>query len=245
MVEDVDVDPLDRADESDLVGVRRRRATSNSEPSSPESPTAGCPWRFSRWTMSEFSLPTRTIFATSTVSASETRRPSWKLHLHTRAAPCSRVISGPPPWTIIGLRPTYLSRTTSVAKASRRPSSTHRRAAVLDHRGSAVELADVGQGLEQGLDARGRRSGLRGALGHVVYSAFMRSRTHGQGRRNRHGHMFAATESERQLGLPGVVGRTRRHRSIRRRSRPVVTGQRRPADWATGPSWGRGRRARS
>ena len=48
----------------------------------------------------------------------------------------------------------------------------HRRAAVLDHHGAAVELADVGQGLEQRLHARGRRSGLRGALGHVVYSAF-------------------------------------------------------------------------
>ena len=52
-------------------------ATSKSVPSSPESPTAGEPWRFSRWTISEFSLPTRTIFAISTVSPSETRRPSW------------------------------------------------------------------------------------------------------------------------------------------------------------------------
>ena len=33
------------------------------------------------------------------------------------------VISGPPPWTITGLRPTYLSRTTSVAKSSRSVSS--------------------------------------------------------------------------------------------------------------------------
>ena len=33
------------------------------------------------------------------------------------------VISGPPPWTTTGLRPTYLSRTTSVANASRRLSS--------------------------------------------------------------------------------------------------------------------------
>ena len=72
--------------------------------------------------MSELSLPSRTIFATSTVSASETRSPSWK-----RTSMPSRsmysVISGPPPWTITGFSPTYLSRTTSVAKASRRPSS--------------------------------------------------------------------------------------------------------------------------
>ena len=33
------------------------------------------------------------------------------------------VISGPPPWTMTGLSPTYLSRTTSVAKASRSSSS--------------------------------------------------------------------------------------------------------------------------
>ena len=33
------------------------------------------------------------------------------------------VISGPPPWTITGFMPTYLSSTTSVAKASRRASS--------------------------------------------------------------------------------------------------------------------------
>ena len=62
------------------------------------------------------------MLATSTVSASETRSPSWK-----RTSSPSRsmysVISGPPPWTTTGLRPTYLSRTTSVAKASRRLSS--------------------------------------------------------------------------------------------------------------------------
>ena len=56
-------------------------ATSKSAPSSPESPTAGWPWRLSRWTMSELSLPSRTIFATSTVSASETRRPSMEADL--------------------------------------------------------------------------------------------------------------------------------------------------------------------
>ena len=50
--------------------------TSNSEPSSPPRPTAGWPWRLSRTRMSELILPSSTIFATSTVSASETRRPS-------------------------------------------------------------------------------------------------------------------------------------------------------------------------
>ena len=50
--------------------------TSNSRPSSPPSPTAGWPWRLSRLRMSELILPSSTIFATSTVSSSETRRPS-------------------------------------------------------------------------------------------------------------------------------------------------------------------------
>ena len=40
----------------------------------------------------------------------------------------------------------------------------HRRAAVLDHDRAAVELPDVGQRLEEGLDGRG----------HVVYSALIR-----------------------------------------------------------------------
>ena len=51
----------------------------NIAPSSPESPTAGWPWRFSRATMSALTLPSRTIFATSTVSRSETRIPSTNL----------------------------------------------------------------------------------------------------------------------------------------------------------------------
>ena len=50
-------------------------ATRNSSPSSPHSPTAGWPWRLMRSTMSLLTLPTSTIFAISTVAASETRRP--------------------------------------------------------------------------------------------------------------------------------------------------------------------------
>ena len=49
--------------------------TRKSCPSSPESPTAGCPWRLMRETMSLLTLPTSTIFAISTVSASLTRSP--------------------------------------------------------------------------------------------------------------------------------------------------------------------------
>jgi hypothetical protein len=50
-------------------------ATRKSWPSSPDSPTAGCPWRLSRMTMSLLTFPTSTIFAISTVSASLTRSP--------------------------------------------------------------------------------------------------------------------------------------------------------------------------
>ena len=60
----------------------------------------------------------------------------------------------------------------------------HRRAAVLDHHGAAVELADVGQRLQQRLDADSGRPRLRRLLGHrcplslvahVVYSALIRT----------------------------------------------------------------------
>ena len=68
--------------------------------------------------MSELILPSRTIFATSTVAASETRRPSTNLTSSPRRSMYS-LISGPPPWTITGFSPTYLSRTTSRANSSR------------------------------------------------------------------------------------------------------------------------------
>src|SRR5262249_19145212 len=96
--------------------------TSNSEPSSPPRPTAGWPSRLSRTRMSEFTLPSRTIFATSTVSASDTRRPSTNFTSIPSRSMCF-VISGPPPWTITGFIPTYLRRTTSLANASRSSSS--------------------------------------------------------------------------------------------------------------------------
>ena len=60
---------------SSAIGCGR---ISNSVPSSPLSPTAAWPRRLSRITMSELTLPSSTIFATSTVSASDTRIPSTK-----------------------------------------------------------------------------------------------------------------------------------------------------------------------
>ena len=59
-----------------------------------------------------------------------------------------------------------------MAKASRRLLVAHRRAAVLDHHGAAVELADVGERLEQGVDVRAY---VVLGLAHVVYSALIRT----------------------------------------------------------------------
>jgi hypothetical protein len=79
--------------------------------------------RFRRRTMSLLTLPTRTIFATSTVSASLTRRPPTNCTGRPRRSMYA-VISGPPPWTTIGLIPTYLRRTTSRANSSRSAGSS-------------------------------------------------------------------------------------------------------------------------
>src|SRR3954469_13079576 len=98
-------------------------ATRNSKPSSPQRPTAGWPWRLSRSTMSLLTLPTRTIFATSTVSASLTRRPPTNWTGRPRGS-MKLVISGPPPCTTIGLIPTYFRRTTSRANSSRSAGSS-------------------------------------------------------------------------------------------------------------------------
>ena len=70
------IDPTKpRSRASPLASETSCLRTWNSEPSSPQRPTAGCPWRFKRSTMSLLSLPTSTIFATSTVCSFETRRP--------------------------------------------------------------------------------------------------------------------------------------------------------------------------
>ena len=78
VVEDVDVDPLDLADEARPAPRPDGGGSRTGVPSSPDRPTDGWPWRLSRLTMSEFTFPSSTIFATSTVSGSETRTPSTK-----------------------------------------------------------------------------------------------------------------------------------------------------------------------
>ena len=77
MLEHVDVDVIDPADEADVLAARSGLThRAEQQPVVAASPTAGCPWRLISSTMSLLILPTSTIFATSTVCLSETRRPS-------------------------------------------------------------------------------------------------------------------------------------------------------------------------
>ena len=73
--------------------------------------------------MSLFTFPTSTILATSTVASSLTRSPL----MNSTGRPSLfmyAVISGPPPWTTTGRRPTYFRSTTSRAKSSRSAGSS-------------------------------------------------------------------------------------------------------------------------
>src|SRR3954451_6114232 len=125
--------------------------TRNSEPSSPQSPTAGCPWRFRRSTMSLLTLPTRTILATSTVfgvadaqAADELHRHAEALHergdLRAAAVHDDRV------------DPDVLEQDDVARELLAQRRILHRRPAVFDHDRLAVELADVGKRLEEGAD---------------------------------------------------------------------------------------------
>ena len=88
--------------------------------SSPESPTASGPCTLMAPTMSRLTLPTNTMRAMSSVSASVTRRP-----LRNSGALPSRSIRepicGPPPWTTTVRMPTDRMRATSWAKEARSP----------------------------------------------------------------------------------------------------------------------------
>ena len=101
--------------------------------------------------MSLLTLPTSTIFATSTVAASDTRSPSTNcdrevepLHvagdLGTAAVDDDRVHAD------------VLEQHDVARELLLELGVEHRRAAVLDHDRLAVELADVRQRLEQRLD---------------------------------------------------------------------------------------------
>ena len=61
-------------------------------------------------------------------------------------------MSGPPPCTTTGFMPDVLQQHDVARELLAQRRVGHRRAAVLDDDGLAVELADVGQRLEQGGD---------------------------------------------------------------------------------------------
>uniref|UniRef100_J3LFG4 Uncharacterized protein n=1 Tax=Oryza brachyantha TaxID=4533 RepID=J3LFG4_ORYBR len=84
----------------------RRRA------SLPQRPTAVAPATLMRETSCLLTLPTRTISTTSMVSASVTRRP-FRNCGSTPTRPNHELISGPPPCTSTGRRPTQERRTRS------------------------------------------------------------------------------------------------------------------------------------
>nr|CAB3447430.1 unnamed protein product [Digitaria exilis] len=90
---------------------REGRAVSR-RASLPQRPTAVAPARLMRETSCLFTLPTSTISTTSMVTASVTRSPLRNCgSTPTRAS--QELISGPPPWTSTGRRPTQDRRTRS------------------------------------------------------------------------------------------------------------------------------------
>src|SRR4051794_32542092 len=90
--------------------------------SSPDSPTASGPCTLTAETMSRLILPTRTMRATSRLSASVTRRPSRNSGtIPSRSM--SALICGPPPCTTTGRMPTDRMSTTSSANCRARAGS--------------------------------------------------------------------------------------------------------------------------
>ncbi len=128
-----------------------RRATRNSEPSSPHRPTAGWPWRLRRSTISLLTLPTSTILATSTVFSSETRSPPTNSHgqaeaLHVAGDLRAAAVDDD------RVQPDVLEQHDVARELLAQRRVLHRGAAVLDHDRLAVELPDVGERLEQRSD---------------------------------------------------------------------------------------------
>ena len=122
-------------------------------------------------TMSRLTLPASTMRATSSVSASVTRRPSRNSGSMPSRAMRSP-ICGPPPWTTTGRMPTARSRTMSAANECAQGVVDHGVAAELHDDGRAREGLDVGQRLDQDRGAGGRvdarQVGRLQRIGHEV-----------------------------------------------------------------------------
>ena len=121
--------------------------------------------------MSEFTLPRSTIFATSTVSGSDTRSPSWNF----TSMPEALHVAGDVRAAAVDddrVHPHVLEEDDVRRESVHQLLVGHRGAAVLDDDGAPVELPDVGQRLEERLDAHVARLGALLGI-HVVYSALM------------------------------------------------------------------------
>jgi hypothetical protein len=118
-------------------------------------------------------LPTNTILATSTVCSSQTVD---EAHLEPEPLHVARDF-GPAAVYHDRVHPDVLEKHDVARELLAQIGVGHRRPAVLDHDRAPVELADVGERLEQGGDVAPPRSVLSCRLlpFHVVYSALMRT----------------------------------------------------------------------
>ena len=179
MVEDVDVDPLDRADEADLLGVGDRRDLEQ-RPVLAGEPDRGL--AVAVQPLDDFRVE---------LADQDHLRHLDRLGVGDAQALVELDLE-PEPLHVAGdlgaaavddhrVEADVLEQDDVGGEGFAQLLVEHRRAAVLDHHRAAVELADVGQRLEQGLDA-GPLLVMRccsvmrvGRCAHVVYSALSRT----------------------------------------------------------------------
>ena len=101
--------------------------------------------------MSLFCLPTSTIFATSTVASSDTRRPVHEAHLHPEPLHVARDV-GAAAVHDHGVHADVLEEHHVARELLLQLGVDHRGAAVLDDHRLTVELPDVGERLEERCD---------------------------------------------------------------------------------------------
>ncbi len=116
--------------------------------SSPERPTASGAWMLIDDTMSRPTLPTRTIRAMSSVSASVTRRPSRNSDSLPSLA-MSAPIWGPPPWTTTTRMPDRVHEDDVLGELHGEQGVGHGVAAVLHDDRRPPEASDVRQRLDE------------------------------------------------------------------------------------------------
>ena len=130
-------------------------------PSLPVRPTALPPALLMSVTMSWLMRPPRTISTTSSVSSSVTRMP-WMNSLCLPSFCSSAPICGPGAVHHHRVHADQLEQHHVLGEVLLQRHVGHRVAAVLDHDGAVVELADVRQGLDRGPRPSGRTMSLAG-----------------------------------------------------------------------------------